>query len=463
MEDKNQSIKNEVQKETSVASSCKQAKQQKGASAGDNLLPLETTVYNNKNPTTIDLMTTRTHDEEEDPHASSDISALPTTANETSMLPYIPMTIILKDILPLVLDRVSFNRLRSMDKEIHDASRNMTPPWPCKSLRAGSNPRLFEFSPDNGILACAYADWNIQICNRKNGPCDQLMGHTDQINSLSFSPDGELLASAGEDMVIRLWTLADHSCIILEGHTNGINCLSFSPNGELLASGGDDNVIRLWTLADNNCIILEGHAFSVRSVVFSPDGETLTSESYDGSVRLWDVVDGSCTRVLRVIDAEFRFLNLLDEDDRTREEMSTPYVCAFSADGQYAATGSGGTDLKVRLWNVANRKLLAVSKGHTDCIRSVCFSPNCKILASASDDRSIRLWEVNDAGDGGCLLHLSEHHTGEVRSMEFSPCGRMLVSGCVDGNVRLWNPFEEAPSKRDKKVDWKKFYSLWSS
>jgi WD40 repeat protein len=376
-----------------------------------------------------------------------------------SVLPRIPVNVIMEHMLPL-LDRASFNRLCSAYKEIHNASRKMTPPWPQKRLQAGSSVWSTAFSPDGEVLACGCKDGIIHIWDRKDGRCTRLEGHTGFIPGLSFSPNGKTLASGCVDGgTIRLWNLTDNSYRILKGHTSGVLSVPFAPNGPWLASGSSDGSIRIWHVIDGNCakVLRDERLDFIWSLAFSPDGTTLAS---GGSGVVGVVEDGE------VEDIEVGVIllwDLSDENDsstllfQSQESGSEIMSIAYSPDGQYLA--AGGTDLKVQLWNVANRSLQRVFKGHKDCIRSVCFSPNGKILASASDDWCVRLWDVQ-AKNGGCLVNLSKHHRSLVLSVSFSPCGRTLVSGCFGGNVQLWNPFEE--SKRDKKVDWEKIYRLWN-
>jgi WD40 repeat protein len=373
-----------------------------------------------------------------------------------SVLPHIPVNVILEHILPL-LDRVSFNRLCSTYKEILNASRNVTPPWPHKSLETGSELCSLAFSPDSGSLACGCEDGIIRIWDRRYGRCTQLVGHTDYIRSLSFSPDGKILACGSHDTTIRLWRLADNSYTVLEGHTSYVMSVAFAPNGRKLASGSHDGFIRFWDVHDGSCTkMLRDDRFDcVWSVAFSPDGVTLASvgcliieeEEEDvefevGVILLWDISD---------------------EDDgssllfRSEERDSMILSIAYSPDGQYLATGS--INSKVQLWNVASRSLQTVFEGHSNFIRSVCFSPNGKILASASDDRTVRLWDI-EAKDSGCLANLSARHNELVMSVAFSPDGRTLASGSADqnGTVRLWNPFEE--HKLDRTVDWGEILGL---
>jgi len=108
---------------------------------------------------------------------------------------------------------------------------------------------------------------------------------------------------------------------------------------------------------------------------------------------------------------------------------------AFSRYGDMLATGSD--DNTIRLWDVASQRVLGQSlQGHTKWIADIAFSVDGKILASGSDDNTVRLWDVvNQQALGNPL----RGHGSDVESVAFSPDGKILASGSWDRTIFLWN------------------------
>jgi WD40 repeat protein len=106
---------------------------------------------------------------------------------------------------------------------------------------------------------------------------------------------------------------------------------------------------------------------------------------------------------------------------------------AFSPDGQVVASASW--DMTVRLWDAKTGEQVQKLEGHEDGVNSVAFSPDGQIVASASGDKTVRLW---DAKTGEQVQKL-EGHESLVTSVVFSPDGQVVASASWDKTVRLWD------------------------
>jgi WD40 repeat protein len=108
------------------------------------------------------------------------------------------------------------------------------------------------------------------------------------------------------------------------------------------------------------------------------------------------------------------------------------WAIAFSPQGDLLASSS--EDQTIRLWSVQQGQCVKVLQGHTTRIQSIAFHPQGELLASASGDETVRLWSVKT---GECIRTLAGHHN-TVWTVAFSPDGQTLASGSLDQTILLW-------------------------
>jgi cytochrome c len=156
---------------------------------------------------------------------------------------------------------------------------------------------------------------------------------------------------------------------------------------------------------------LRGHGGPVRAVSVSADGKTAISGSFDTSAIRWSLDRNAAIDVLRFHESAVNSVVTL-------------------RDGRLA---TGGEDGQIALWSAGKKEPDAVLKGHTAPIVALAVSPDGATLASASWDRTVRLWPLN-----GGEPRVLDGHNQNVNGVAFTPDGRALVSAGYDATVRIW-------------------------
>jgi len=283
------------------------------------------------------------------------------------------------------------------------------------------------WSPNAQLLASTSYDHTVKVWHLATGKCLQtLFGHNACVWSVAFHPADQILATAGEDNTIKLWDLETGCCVqTLEGHQHWVKAIAFSPEGQILASGSFDQTLKLWDLHTGVCLMtLLGHAEVVTSVAFSPKGDLLTSGSYDQTVKIWHIDTGKCL-------------------DTLEKHTNRIWSVAFHPQGHLIA--SGGDDHAARVWELQTGQCTKTFQGHSNAIYGIAHSWQQNLLASGHEDETIKLWDINLNAPQGLKVDLQPFrilhgHSNRVFSVAFSHNGQLLASASADRTIKLWNP-----------------------
>ena len=126
-----------------------------------------------------------------------------------------------------------------------------------------------------------------------------------------------------------------------------------------------------------------------------------------------------------------QILDQIRERNQLRGHESPVMSVAYSPDRKQIASASG--DKTVRLWDGQGNQL-AVLRGHESPVMSVAYSPDGKQIVSASHDKTVRLWDSH-----GNHLAVFSGHADKVKSVAYSPDGKQIASASGDKTVRLWD------------------------
>lgn len=316
------------------------------------------------------------------------------------------------------------------------------------SLEAATGRHHLAFAPDGKTLGTTgdKGEPHAKLVDLSTGRVRAILGEERMLEGqpiilyLAFSPDGKTLATNGSG-VVAFWDAATGKRLLtLQQRTTAgpLGALAFAPDGRTLATveGSPPETgwrfrkgkVKLWEVATGKeRAILEEHRGFVTSVAFSPDGKTLASASTDGIVKLWDVA----TRQARAVLKGHADQKMVFSHGRV---LAAPQVdeLAFSPDGKVLATASH--DKTVKLWEVATGKELTTLRGHTTWVRTVAFAPDSQTVASGDEDGVVKVWGASTAKEQA-TFHAYE--AGGVGSVVFSPDGKVLATS-GPGPVKLW-------------------------
>uniref|UniRef100_A0A8C2IC15 Transducin (beta)-like 3 n=1 Tax=Cyprinus carpio TaxID=7962 RepID=A0A8C2IC15_CYPCA len=259
----------------------------------------------------------------------------------------------------------------------------------------------------------------------------QFVGYNDDILDVKFlGKDDTHIVVATNSSQLKVFELATNSCQILYGHTDTILSIDVFRKGSMFASCAKDKSLRLWKMdlksGRVHCVAQgSGHSNAVGSVACSRLKKAfLVSGSQDCTIKVWDLPDP-----LPDVGCDVMLMTA-----RLTEKAHDKDVNSVTISPNDKLLASGSQDRTAKLWSLADMSLLGVFRGHSRGIWCVQFSPVDQVLATASADGSIKIWSIQDFS----CLRTFEGHDASVLKVIFVSRGTQLVSSGSDGLVKLW-------------------------
>ncbi|KAJ5114311.1 nuclear migration protein nudF [Penicillium alfredii] len=279
------------------------------------------------------------------------------------------------------------------------------------------------FHPKYSSIASGSDDFTIKIWDWELGELEMtLKGHTRAVRDVDYGATrgGILLASCSSDLTIKIWDPADGYKNIrnLQGHDHIVSSVRFIPGGNLLASASKDADVRLWDVTNGYCVkTIQGHTGWVRNVYPSSDGKFLLSTGDDMTVRLWDISSKPENKLTMIGHENFNECCAIAPP--TAHQYLAPLAGSKVSGGstaEFMATGS--RDKTIKLWD-ARGTCLKTLVGHDNWVRAVVFHPGGKYLLSASDDKTLRCWDLSQ--EGKCVKTLRDAHESFITCLKWAP------------------------------------------
>ncbi|KAG7365422.1 coatomer WD associated region-domain containing protein [Nitzschia inconspicua] len=269
-------------------------------------------------------------------------------------------------------------------------------PWVCASLH-------------NGVIQL----WDYRV----GTVIDRFEEHDGPVRGVDFHLTDPLIVSGGDDYKIKVWDYKLRRCLFtLLGHLDYIRTVQFHPNPSQfpwILSASDDQTLRLWDFYKRSCLsVLTGHNHYVMCASFHPSEDLIVSASLDQTVRVWDT---SGLRKKQLGD------NLMDPMGGRPQ----------------SATSTAAMNVQAELFGTNDVVVKYVLEGHDRGVNWACFHPTLPLLASAADDRQVKLWRMSETK--AWEVDTLRGHANNVSCCLFHPKHDLVVSNSEDRSIRVWD------------------------
>lgn len=266
---------------------------------------------------------------------------------------------------------------------------------------------------------------NIRWDYRVGTVIDRFEEHDGPVRGVDFHLHEPLIVTGGDDYKIKVWDYKLRRCLFtLLGHLDYIRTVEFHPNATQfpwILSASDDQTLRIWHLHKRSCLsVLTGHNHYVMCASFHPSEDLIVSASLDNTVRVWDM-SGLRKKQLGGGGFDAGFPSMMDTHNGNRGSTAS----------------STAMNVQAELFGTNDVVVKYVLEGHERGVNWAAFHPTLPLLASAADDRQVKLWRMSETK--AWEVDTLRGHANNVSCCLFHPKQELIISNSEDRSIRVWD------------------------
>jgi len=265
---------------------------------------------------------------------------------------------------------------------------------------------------------------------------DKIECHHAPVHSVAMYKDSRTIATASWDTTCRIWDLENKEVVRTLGdpteegsnRMGGLYAVAFAKTVDnILGCASCDKSVYLWDHKTGEFLNrLTGHSDEVNGIDFHWSQQVMATAGDDCKCIVWDFGEGI---ILRTLD----------------KHLKAVYGVTFLGKGQEYLLATASFDQSIRVYDMRDKQVAGLMKYHSDDVIGIAYSDNKQIIASGSDDGKIVLWDVRTFHKlGEYNTHCAKLENGpllenEVKRVEFNPSGSLLAAACSSGKALVYD------------------------